>query len=204
LPFLVSEPIEESPLFAHTVRLGAEKPAAVARTGPLGVPLGTHIRARLLTNLDTRTIGSGPVEAELRVPVVARDEVILPARTRAYGTASEANGRFNVRFTQLRLPDDSVVSFEGIAFSRDEGKPGLAPDRRIEGPPPRTEGVGARIAKGTGNILLDTITGGTAQDIARTAGQTALNHEEVAPASSGSVLLLDAGVELDIFVAHPF
>jgi hypothetical protein len=96
------------------------------------------------------------------------------------------------------------VSFEGIAFSRDEGKPGLAPDRRIEGPPPRTEGVGARIAKGTGNILLDTITGGTAQDIARTAGQTALNHEEVAPASSGSVLLLDAGVELDIFVAHPF
>jgi serine/threonine-protein kinase len=203
-PILVSEPISESPILAHTVRLGAEKPAAGSSPRPLGVPLGTHIRARLLTNLDTRTIGSGPVEAEVRVPVVVRGETVLAAHTRAYGTASESNGRFNVRFTQLRLPDDSVVSFEGIAFSREEGKPGLSADRRIEGPPPKTEGLGSKIAKGTGNILLDTVTGGTGQDIARSAGQAALNHEETAPAGSGMVLLLDAGVELDIFVFHPF
>jgi hypothetical protein len=203
-PILVSEPISESPILAHTVRLGAEKPAPGSSPRPLGVPLGTHIRARLLTNLDTRSIGSGPVEAEVRVPVVVRGETVLPTHARAYGTASESNGRFNVRFSQLRLPDDSVVSFEGIAFSREEGKPGLSADRRIEGPPPKTEGVGTRIAKGTGNILLDTVTGGTAQDIARSAGQTALNHEDAAPATSSTVLLLDAGVEMDIFVARPF
>lgn len=203
-PLLRSQSIASSPILAQTVRLGAEK--AATPTGPrtLGVPLGTHIQARLLTNLDTRTIGGGPVEAEVRAPVVVRGETVVPARSRVYGTASEGTGRFNLRFTQLRLPDDSVVPFEGIAYSREEGKPGLAADRRMEGPPPRSQGLGSRIAKGTGNILLDTITGGTAHDIARSAGQTALTHEEAAPAASGAVLLLDAGVDLSIFVIHPF
>jgi len=199
-----SQSIAASPVLAQTVRLGAEKAATPAGPRTLGVPLGTHIRARLLTNLDTRTIGSGPVEVEVRAPVVVRGETVVPARSRAYGTASEGSGRFNLRFTQLRLPDDSVVPFEGIAYSREEGKPGLAADRRIAGPPPKADGLGAKIAKGTGNILLDTITGGAAHDIARSAGQTTLSHEQTTPAAPGEVLLLDAGVELNIFVTTPF
>ncbi len=192
--FLRSHPTE-----ANKARnVGAGKPK------PLGVPLGAHMRAKLLTNLDSRTIGVGPVEAELTAPVVVRGEIVLPARTRAYGTASEGSDRFNVRFTRLRLPDDTEIAFEGLALARDEGKPGLGAGRRIEGPPERHDGLATKIAKGTGNIFLDTITGGTAQDIARSAGQAALSNEAPAAGGSGAVLLLDAGVVFDIFVEHAF
>jgi hypothetical protein len=191
--FLRSHPTE-----AENGRNGGAKPK------PLGVPLGAHMRAKLLTNLDSRTIVAGPVEAELTAPVVVRGQIVLPARTRAYGTASEGSDRFNVRFTRLRLPDDTEIGFEGLALARDEGKPGLAASRRIDGPPEGQDGLATKLAKGTGNILLDTITGGTAQDIARSAGQAALNREAPAASGSGAVLLLDAGVIFDIFVEHAF
>jgi hypothetical protein len=179
-------------------------PTSAPAPKPRGVPLGAHLRAKLLTGLDTRTIGSGPVEAELVVPFVARGEIALPAHTLVYGVASEGSGRFNVRFTKLRLPDDTVVEFEGLALAGDDGKPGLAASQRIEAPPEKRPGLATKVAKGTGNILLDTITGGTAQDIARSAGQAALSHEEQAPASSGTILLLDAGEKFQIFVEHAF
>ncbi len=191
-------------LRSHPTEADKAMNVAAGKPKPLGVPLGAHMRAKLLTNLDSRTIGVGPVEAELTVPVVVRGEMVLPARTRAYGTASEGSDRFNVRFTRLRLPDDTEIAFEGLALARDEGKPGLAAGRRIDGAPESHDGLATKIAKGTGNILLDTITGGTAQDIARSAGQATLSHEAPAAGGSGAVLLLDAGVVFDIFVEHAF
>ena len=178
--------------------------AAAAPPKARGVPLGAHLKAKLLTNLDSRTIGNGPVEAVLVAPVLVRGEVVLPARTLVYGTASESSGRFNVRFTKLRLPDDTEVEFEGLALARDDGKPGLASSRRIQGEPERQPSLGTKIAKGTGNILLDTITGGLGQDVARSAGQAALGHEKQVQPGSSYALLLDAGVVFDVWVERAF
>lgn len=169
-----------------------------------GVAFGSHIQARLLTNLDTRTIGNGPVEAVLQAPFVVRGKVILPTRTMVYGTAAESGGRFTIRFTRMRLPDDTELDFEGIALARADGKPGLAASGRIGQEPKRGEGLGTRVAKGTGNLLLDTVAGGIGQDIVRSAGQTALNHEDAQPVSSDWALLLDAGVVFDVFVEKAF
>ncbi len=138
------------------------------------------------------------------MPFIVRGQLVLPAMTMVYGNASEGSGRFNVHFTRLRLPDDTEVPFKGIALARDDGKPGLAASRRIEGAPLKTDGLATKIAKGTGNILLDTITGGTTEDIARAAGQTALAHEESVPGSSQSAILLDSGVVFDIWVEEAF
>jgi serine/threonine protein kinase len=175
-------------------------PAPKAR----GVPLGTHMKAKLLTNLDSRTIANGPVEAVLTLPVLVRGEVALPARTLVYGTATESSGRFNLHFTRLRLPDDTEVEFEGLALARDDGKPGLAAARRVETEPERQPSLGAEIAKGTGNILLDTIAGGVGHDVARNAGRAALNHERPVERGSTWALLLDSGVAFDVWVERAF
>jgi hypothetical protein len=200
-----SEGIQLSQPFAPSPAASA---AATAPAAPKvhGVGFGAHIRARLLTNLDTRTIANGPVEAQLPIAFYARGQEVLPARTMVYGTASESSGRFTIRFTRLRLPDDTEVLFEGIALARDDGKPGLAATGRIGQEPQRREGLGSRVAKGTGNLLLDAVTGGTGQSVIRNAGQAALNHEERQPEpSSGQwALLLDAGVVFDIFVQAAF
>jgi hypothetical protein len=185
------------------VSLSSAAPAAAAAKAR-GVPLGAHIKAKLLTNLDSRTIGNGPVEAVLVVPLLVRGEVVLPARTLVFGTATESSGRFNVRFTRLRLPDDTEVEFEGLALARDDGKPGLAAARRIEGEAPRAPGLGAQLAKGTGNILLDTVTGGLGQNVARNAGQAALNHERAVEGGSTYALLLDSGIVFDVWVERAF
>lgn len=196
---------KEPPWLMRSTKLAPAAPAsAPAAAKPRGVPLGAHLRARLLSNLDSRTIASGPVEAVLVAPFLVRGDVVLPARSLVYGTASEGSGRFNVRFTRLRLPDDTEVEFEGLALARDDGKPGLAADRRIQGEPERQPGVGAKIAKGTGNILLDTITGGVGHDIVRGAGQAALNHDKQPDSGSGWALLLDAGVVFDVWVERAF
>jgi hypothetical protein len=198
-------PVGDPPWLMRSTRLVSATPAAVAASPKArGVPMGAHLKARLLTNLDSRTIGNGPVEAILVIPALVKGEVVLPSRTMVYGTASESGGRFNVRFTRLRLPDDTEVEFEGLALARDDGKPGLAAARRIQGEPEQQPGLGTKIAKGTGNILLDTITGGIGQDVVRNAGQAAINHEKSAGISSGWATLLDAGVVFDVWVERAF
>lgn len=198
-------PKQDPPWLMRSTRLVAAT-STVPATAPKarGVPLGAHLRAKLLSNLDSRTIGNGPVEAVLTLPALVRGEVVLPARTMVYGTASESGGRFNVRFTRLRLPDDTEVEFEGLALARDDGKPGLAAARRIQGEPEQQAGLGSKIAKGTGNILLDTITGGIGQDVVRNAGQAALSHEKAAEPGSSWAILLDAGVVFDVWVERSF
>jgi serine/threonine-protein kinase len=198
-------PSTDPPWLMRSTRLAsASSGSAAAPPKARGVPLGAHLKAKLLTNLDSRTIGNGPVEAVLVVPVLVRGEVVLPARTLVYGTASESSGRFTVRFTKLRLPDDTEVEFEGLALARDDGKPGLASSRRIQGEPERQPGLGTKIAKGTGNLLLDTVTGGIGQDVIRSAGQAALGHEKQVEVGSAYALLLDAGVVFDVWVERAF
>jgi hypothetical protein len=195
----------DPPWLHRSTRLASSTSAAPPTASkPRGVPLGTHIKAKLLTNLDSRTIGNGPVEAVLIVPVLVRDEVVLPARALVYGTATESSGRFNLRFTKLRLPDYTEMEFEGLALARDDGKPGLAAARRIEAEPERQPSLGAKIAKGTGNILLDTIVGGVGHDVARNAGNVALNQERPVASGSTSTLLLDSGVVFDVWVERSF
>jgi hypothetical protein len=200
-----SRPLGTEPqVLQWSQRVASTSPTAPDAKKARGVPYGAHVQARLVTNLDTRTIGNGPVEALLAAPYVVRGQVMLPTRTMVYGTASESGGRFTVRFTRLRLPDDTEVAFEGIALARDDGKPGLAASGRVGEEPSRGEGLGKKIANSTGNILLDTITGGTGSSIVRNAGQVALGHEETQPVSSQWALLLDAGVVFDIFVERAF
>jgi tRNA A-37 threonylcarbamoyl transferase component Bud32 len=201
----VAAPPRDPAWLHRSTRLASGTSAAPpAAPKPRGVPLGTHMKAKLLTNLDSRTIGNGPVEAVLVLPVLVRDEVVLPARTLVYGTANESSGRFNLRFTKLRLPDYAEVEFEGLALARDDGKPGLAAARRLEAEPERPTSLGANIAKGTGNILLDTIAGGVGHDVARNAGKAALEYERPVEGGSTWALLLDSGIVFDVWVERTF
>jgi hypothetical protein len=170
-----------------------------------GVPLGTHLRAKLLSNLDSRTIANAPVEAMLATPLVMEDAIVLPARTLIYGQASTSAGRFTIRFTRLRLPDNTEVEFSGLALDRGDGKAGLVPERRIEPGRDSGPGVGARVARGTANRALREVTGGLGQDIARGAGSEVVNDSGQPELGGGSsAILLDAPVLFDVFVALAF
>jgi hypothetical protein len=170
-----------------------------------GVPLGTHLRAKLLSNLDSRTIANAPVEAMLATPLVMDDAVVLPARTMLYGQASTSAGRFTVRFTRLRLPDNTEVEFNGLALDRGDGKAGLVPARRIESGRDSGPGLGQRVARGTANRALREVTGGLAHDIARGAGSEVVNDPGQPELGGGSsVILLDAPVLFEVFVAAAF
>ncbi len=170
-----------------------------------GVPLGTHLRAKLLSNLDSRTMANAPVEAMLATPLVMDDAVVLPARTLLYGQATTSAGRFTIRFTRLRLPDNTEVEFNGLALDRGDGKAGLVAARRIESGRDSGPGLGERVARGTANRALQEVSGGLGQDIARGAGNEVVNNPGQQDLGGGSsAILLDAPVLFDVFVAAAF
>jgi len=169
--------------------------------------MGTHIRAKLVSNLDSRTIAGGPVEATLPVPFVLKGEVVLPARTMLYGHASDSGGRFRIDFTQMRLPDDREYAFEALAFDRGDNKPGLAAAETIA--PAQSsggqEGLGLQIARGTGGVLLSQVTGGVVQDVARGAGSAVVTHrEDGSKGGGGQAILLDGGAVFDVWISKGF
>jgi hypothetical protein len=175
-----------------------------AANARLGIPTGAHIPVRLLTTLDSRTVGNGPVEVKLPRPFMVRGDVVLPAGTLMYGQASAVGGRFTIRFAKLRLPDDREIDFAGLAMDRDDGRPGLAATRRIAAAPMRGDGLGTKVAKNTAGVLLSTVTGGVAQEVARGAGQTALSHQDSVAPGGGDAQLLDPGVLFDVWVERAF
>lgn len=178
-------------------------PGAGPRT--FGVPLGTEMAARLAKPLDSRTIGSGPVIVKLARPLVVRGSAIFPSGSMAYGVASANGGRFDVRFSRLKLPDGTEVPFEGIAYDNEDKKPGLRPSSRVQQGPGRSTGVGEAVLKGTANALLGKAGGNDAVDIARGAGQTIVNHDGTQPAGGAQeALLLDAPADFTIFVSAAF
>jgi tRNA A-37 threonylcarbamoyl transferase component Bud32 len=172
---------------------------------PLGIPTGAHIPARLLTTLDSRTVGSGPVEARLSGPFVLHGDVVLPAGTLAFGRASGVEGRFVVRFEHLRLPDDVEIEFAAIAMDHDDGRPGLPVTRRMPGQRrSEPEGVGFAIARNTAETVLGTVTGGLPQELVRGAGQVAIQARPSDPSGTTDVLILDPGLVFDLWVERPF
>ena len=171
----------------------------------LGVPFGTHLRARLATNLDSRTIGDGPVEATLMRPFLRDGQAVLPSKTMLYGQARTSGGRFTVQFFRLRLPDNTEVVFSGLAVDIEDNKPGLAASGRIAAPPASSEGLASKLVKNTANTVLGKLSGDDATDIARGAGQTAVSHSDGTPSySSSETLLLDAGRVFEVLVRETF
>jgi len=171
----------------------------------LGVPFGTHLRAKLATNLDSRTIGDGLVEATLIRPFFKDGETILPSKTMLYGQARTSGGRFTVQFFRLRLPDNTEVPFTGLAVDVEDNKPGLAASSRIAAPPASKESLASKVLKSTAGTMLGKLTGDDASDVARGAGQTALSYSDgTTSLSSGDVLLLDAGRDFDVIVKETF
>lgn len=170
-----------------------------------GVPFGTHMKMKLKSNLDSRTISSGIVEATLTRPLVVRGEIVLPSYTMAYGTAQATADRFLVRFTRLRLPDDTSVEFKGSALDSQDGKPGLAVTRRISGPAAAQPDIAGNVAKGTANALLSRAGGNTVGELVGSAGRQIINQNPTE--NEGQVreaVLLDAGATFEIVVEEPF
>ena len=194
----------DPPWLRRSQRLPGTATATATATGR-GIPLGAHLKARLLSNLDSRTIGNAPVEAMLATPYVMNGDVLLPARTMLYGRGMPTGDRFVIEFTRIRLPDNTEVAFTGLALDETDQKAGLVAARRIE--PSRTSGpgLGSKVARGTANTVLGTVSGGLGRDLVRGAGSEVVNHEEASNAGSGSsAILLDAPLVFTIFVSAAF
>jgi len=171
----------------------------------LGVPFGAHLRAKLATNLDSRTIGDGLVEAALIRTFFKDGDAILPSKTMLYGQARTSGGRFTVQFFRLRLPDNTEVPFTGLAVDIDDNKPGLAASGRIAAPPASKESLASRVVKNTAGTVLGKLTGDDATDVARGAGQSALSYSDGTPGfSTGDALLLDAGRDFEVIIKEAF
>lgn len=172
-----------------------------------GIPTGTHIRARLLTNLDSRTVASGPVEAQMLRPLVVDGAPALPSRTLLYGQAqASSGGRFTIKFVRMRLPDRTEIPFSGLAMDIEDRKPGLPSSRRIASEASR-EGTGSKVAKATAGTLLNVAASGTGTpgQLVKGAGDIALQSgSDSASSSSGEALLLDAGLDFDVFIDAAF
>jgi hypothetical protein len=185
---------------------GAGRTVAAAGPKRYGVPLGAKLRARLLSNLDSRTISGGPVEAMLMRPYVQGGVVVFPSRTMVYGRASTNTGRFAVELTRLRLPDMTEVPFQGLAIDPGDGKPGLLATGRISGTPANNSNIVAAVARGVASAALGKVQGDDGVDLARGAGQTVLNASGQSTVGGGAAetLLLDKGMDFDVFISEAF
>ncbi len=171
---------------------------------PLGVRLGSHVRCRLTSVLDSRTCSSGPVQCKLVSPHIESGQVLIPSQTLAFGRCGTTAGRFTIDFGKLRLPDSRIYSFEGLAVELGTKEPGVAASRVIAAGPASSD-VGGEVAKGAAGIVLGQVSGGVAQEVVRSSGQTILSQP-----SNGSTrgaqdaLLLDQGQDFNIFVSADF
>jgi hypothetical protein len=193
---------DDQPAWLKPVKAPPQPPPA---SKELGISTGAHIKARLLTNLDSRTVGDGPAEAKLVRPFILDGRAVLPSGTIVLGQAQASGSRFTIRFYRLRLPDRREIAFEGLAYDSNERKPGLPASRRIESSK-QGEPIVSKIAKGAADTVLTAAsTGDLASSLAVGAGRTALNERgEQTLSETGAVLLLDASVDFDVFVVHAF
>ncbi|HEY8210300.1 MAG TPA: protein kinase [Myxococcaceae bacterium] len=178
-------------------------PAAGAGPARLGVPFGAHIRARLRSNLDSRTVGEGLVEAVLVRPHVERGEQVLPSRTMLYGRAQLSGERFIVQLTRLTLPDGTEVPVKASVLDLD-GKPGLAAGRRIRAEEPAKQSVPEVIARTAAGALLGQVGGNPAADAAGAAGRQVLDAKSASAGRAAEAALLDAGADFEVVVQEAF
>lgn len=196
----------EAPSWLHRPRkVESPRKRLSTRGQKLGIPLGTHLHARLKTNLDSRTVGLGTTEATLVRPAIVNGLVVLPAQTRLFGQARSSGDRFTVTFDRLRLPNDAEFGFRGRAEDPSDGnKPGLPWTRRNLGERRQEAGLASKVAKGTARQLLSQVTGDTGRDVAREAGETALDGSPEEALGSNDEIFLDAGAEFGVFVEESF
>ncbi|RKG63434.1 hypothetical protein, partial [Corallococcus terminator] len=64
--------------------------------------------------------------------------------------------------------------------------------------------VAADVAKGSAALVLGTVTGGAAQDVVRTAGNTVLQQPNSASTTPQDALLLDSGLDFEVVVKAAF
>ena len=189
----------------QAIRTDAGDKVASIAPKKFGVPMGAKIRARLLTNLDSRGLADGPVEAVLARPFVQRGEVVFPSHTMLYGRATTSSGRFIVSLNRLRLPDDTEVPFDGLAMDPEEGNTGLPASRHIAGAQAKQEGLAEKVAKSTAGAALGKAASDDVGQLAASAGQTVLGHQEGGMgAANAEALLLERGGDFDVFVKEAF
>ena len=192
---------DPTPTPSTTVAAGA-----LAPQHRYGIPTGSHIRARLQTNLDSRTVANGPVEAMLVRPFLVNGKAIFPSRTMLYGNAQASGARFTIRFARVRLPDDTEAQFEGLAYDALERKPGL-PGRIVGAPAGQpSNNTGSKVAAAVASTALGAVGGDIVQDSAREAGQVVLRDatNSTTQLASNQALLLDAGQDFEVFVSKAF
>lgn len=127
---------------------------------PTAIPAGTHLLMKLVSPLHSTssTNGSG-VYLETLFPVVQDDRVVIPERTRVLGTVQwdrrpgRVSGRaqMRLRFTQLILPDNRVLSIAG----RLQSLPGSSLNRTID-----REGTFEPVDQIDADVLTITTAGG--------------------------------------------
>lgn len=179
---------------------------AAAPAGPrrFGVGIGSELAGTLLKPLDSR-IGAMPVVCKLKRAWAPRGEVLLPTGTMFFGQSSTSSGRFTVALTRMRLPDGVEAPLQALAYDVGDKKPGLSPTRRIQqqqsGAAP---GVGETVARGAANIALGQVQGGPVADVARGAGQSIINQQGSGSTVAQEALLLDAPIDVTIFITEAF
>jgi hypothetical protein len=82
----------------------------------------------LLSSLDDHALAGASVEALLIRPVRGHKRHSLPAGTVLYGVATQNGGRFVLRFQRARLPDETQLEIDGLAYDA-SGAHGIAPTR---------------------------------------------------------------------------
>jgi eukaryotic-like serine/threonine-protein kinase len=194
------------PSWVKGVEVVDAKPAPAGEKR-FGGRYGDHLRLQLKSNLDSRLCGSGAVEAVLVLPYLVNGDVVLPARTLAYGQCAAQGSRFLIAFNRLRLPDGREVHFDGAAMDVADGKPGLVASRRLSTGATAQESISGTVVRGTASTALGAATGGgsVGAQLAGGAGQTVLNAApQRASAGGEEAILLDAGAGIDVFIRQGF
>lgn len=192
----------------RSTRIGGALKVAKATDSRLGVPLGSHMRVRLISNLDSRTLGNAPIEATLVGGFFVGETMVLAPRTMFYGVASVSGGRFIIEFSRAKLPDNSEAPIQAVAMEYGDGKPGLRPARSIVPDKQEGPGVGSRIARmSAGTAVAATpLGGGVGGVIAKSAAGEAVSSvgTGVEESSSERAILLDAPVTFDLYAVRAF
>jgi len=131
-----------------------EQSSAQRANAKFGVPTGAHIRARLLTNLDSRTVGAGPVEAKLMRPFLLDGRSVVPVwNGGSSGTPRRLEAASRFGSSCCACPDNrKCLSRAWLRRRGAQAGPGSNP--QDGGAPNKTDGLASKIVKETANTVL--------------------------------------------------
>jgi serine/threonine protein kinase len=193
-----------APALPAWLKTGASAPVAASKKTALGVPLGTELSAKLTKPLDSRLVSSGAAVAKLTRVFALNGSMVLPSGTLFFGVATaNAAGRFDVRFTKARLPDNTTYDIEAVAQDPDK-KPGLRAQKTTSGAPQGTPSAALQVVKQAADTQLQKAVGAEVGEVAKGLGNAALSQPASSSGFSGDVLQLEAPYDFVIFVSQPF